>query len=699
MKQQNIDPIIYLALGALLSSKQVGDRRSNALNEAESYQGWNFAAIQTLTREAASAHAYVYNDSGPNAAAKRASLKKRFGSNWKSFAQDGASELLASDHPAVRLVERPNPSCRGGLFRWEYIVQMHLHGSCLIFNRPNQLGTRTVERYILPLALTEPVYAGQYQNTPNGGVRVLPYQAGTGLWSNDAVSKLAYRVIPIECLDLIQYPDPYLRGSGRSPSDAAGWWIDTAAMIDKTRWKHLKRGPKAAAVLSVELGEDETDPVERLEELEKHVNRTTGSDDIDGRIKVLSNASSLNTNVTPEEMRYVESFDQMAESIAAVHGSSKALMGLTDNMTFGSLAAAIKLGVRVVQSDLDLLAENFTDLFEVEYEEKLTCEFEVQGMEDPAVTEQRISTDVTAGVYTVREYRSLRGLPPLGDERDEYRVTPQGFVKDEVTKKPLAFSMQRALNSDWWKPSDTPSFTVIFDSAMDDGRMADVYEKLDKASVRYAVINSDGVIEGSVQGDEVLVPSEAYSGTTMDRIEAIAALLPEKESKSLLSVKTEYKYGCVMADMPEAVRAAVVLIQSDIDESQLVGDGIELEPHVTILYGVTGCDMGEVLKVVRSIPAMDVVFGETSYWDNEKECVLKIDVESKALSEANAKLQNCLPHNQSDWGSYKAHLTLAYCTKDEAERFVGPNSLTGKSARLTHAVVSMNGEKVKVPLR
>jgi hypothetical protein len=157
-----------------------------------------------------------------------------------------------------------------------------------------------------------------------------------------------------------------LRGDGKSPTDAAGWWIDSALMVDMARWKHLKRGPRPHGIVTVK-GDNIDDPT--LDKIEKRLNKKLGSDEYDERVIAVRDGTVVPTEVSPKDMDYIQAFEQLGKTVMAVHGVGKAMVGLTDNMTAGSLAAALSQAASVVQGDLDLLAGDYTLLAKLYDEE------------------------------------------------------------------------------------------------------------------------------------------------------------------------------------------------------------------------------------------------------------------------------------------------------------------------------------------
>jgi hypothetical protein len=650
------------------------------------------------------------------------------------------------------MVDQPNRSQSGALFRWEFIQQMHLHGACLIWNRPSMDGSRTAARYIIPLAITQPVRPGEYESCPNGGVRIQYFNTGLGFVTDPLLRILSGAILPIENLSVVRYPHPSMRGDGKSPTDAGGWWIDSALMVDMVRWKHLKRGPRPLGFVTFD---DADISDQQLEAAEKRINRKMADEDNDQRAVALGGGAKLDRDTPPVDMEYTEAFDQIGQAILALHGVGKSMVGLSENMTYGSNAAAMQMAQAVVQGDLDLLAGEWTRLAQDEGAQ-VTVEFETQPLDDPTLIEQQLTNDITAGTRTVREWRAIRGLPPFGDWRDDARVTSQGFVLDEkqppqkqgqppqqaamgesaTAPSPFArsLSLAKAIPLPDAKPGpvvavDLDGTLAEYDGGFDPDYIGtpiasavDKVAKLKRAGCRIVIFTcrednetlrgwlaQAGVPYDAINENPDVSRSEMGSGKVMadvywdDRavnasegLDAIAALLPEGYSHDKLSrPRGSDGVGVVMLELPPDVVQSVRDEQARIDPMDMTGDGLEEWPHVTLLYGIVGVPLGEVVDQVRRLDAIDVTFGPTSVFANDSD-ILKIEVHGSSIHAANAKLAGVLPV-ESTYPDYQPHVTLAELNPGAA---YNPRSgLVGRATTLTHAIVVVGEQRVRVPLR
>ncbi len=64
-----------------------------------------------------------------------------------------------------------------------------------------------------------------------------------------------------------------------------------------------------------------------------------------------------------------------------------------------------------------------------------------------------------------------------------------------------------------------------------------------------------------------------------------------------------------MLCLPESVSAKMLELAGMIPDEELAAGGRELEPHITILYGITGVDAATVVSVVRKMESPLVTFG------------------------------------------------------------------------------------------
>lgn len=147
------------------------------------------------------------------------------------------------------------------------------------------------------------------------------------------------------------------------------------------------------------------------------------------------------------------------------------------------------------------------------------------------------------------------------------------------------------------------------------------------------------------------------------------ALITETEKKR------KYDYGCVMLGL-KLNKEDWQEIQDYIDEEDIFigeskngGAGREMDPHITLLFGVhEDVPDEDVESIIEKIKVPELEFKSISIFSNDEFDVLKYDIESEDLQEINKMLKE-LPHTSS-FPTYHAHCTIAYLKKGKGEEYV-----------------------------
>lgn len=173
-------------------------------------------------------------------------------------------------------------------------------------------------------------------------------------------------------------------------------------------------------------------------------------------------------------------------------------------------------------------------------------------------------------------------------------------------------------------------------------------------------------------------------------IEAAKSIFAE-QAKENTSKNQVQKPGCVMLECSKEVSYLVRFIQTKLDPASLTEDGCELWPHVTVCYGIQGDDVESVLKFIDKQKPIEVTLGEISTFPKDDgTCVLKIAVQSEALNDFHEQLSKEF-NVVSDYDEYQPHITICYCTQDEADKFLGEFIGTGSTMPLYRCKLSMCG--------
>ena len=137
---------------------------------------------------------------------------------------------------------------------------------------------------------------------------------------------------------------------------------------------------------------------------------------------------------------------------------------------------------------------------------------------------------------------------------------------------------------------------------------------------------------------------------------------------------TRIKYGCVMLyfdpELPIFKEMQELIDDKDIYHGDgKSGYGREIEPHVTILYGLHDDIKDEkVESIVNTFKQTEVIFNKITIFENDKFDVVKFDIVNKDIDDMNMKMTK-LPFT-TDYPDYKAHSTIAYVKPGKGKKYI-----------------------------
>ena len=134
-----------------------------------------------------------------------------------------------------------------------------------------------------------------------------------------------------------------------------------------------------------------------------------------------------------------------------------------------------------------------------------------------------------------------------------------------------------------------------------------------------------------------------------------------------------YSYSCLMAALrPEDAFSIVSSLTSKVSSSDIHwgdGNGAELEPHVTVLYGLHETRPDPFIALLGERQKFTVRIAGLSTFDGDEYDVLKLDVESPELTHLNSELRRKFKYT-SKFSSYSPHITIAYLKKGVSQRYL-----------------------------
>jgi len=138
-----------------------------------------------------------------------------------------------------------------------------------------------------------------------------------------------------------------------------------------------------------------------------------------------------------------------------------------------------------------------------------------------------------------------------------------------------------------------------------------------------------------------------------------------------------------------------------IAPEDLAGKGMEVEPHITVRWGLHTEDAGIVRKAIGTEAPIRVTFGKTGIFPPSESSdgneVVYLEVNSPDLEALNAKLGK-LPSTETH--EYKPHVTLAYVKPGTGQKYAGKIDFEGMTTRIgTVTFADRTGAQTDIELK
>lgn len=219
------------------------------------------------------------------------------------------------------------------------------------------------------------------------------------------------------------------------------------------------------------------------------------------------------------------------------------------------------------------------------------------------------------------------------------------------------------------------------------------------------------VIQRHVMNGETLQAIGAEWGVSKVRIQQIGAKALSKlrdvlgpEQFSELPTGELHKFCSTQFNLPGNLAYEVMMLASQIDPNDLAEDGIETNPHVTVLYGLHPETEIMIGPVATAESPIAIQLGKCSVFEGsptkeDSHDVVKIEVISQGLHNLHEELKK-LPHT-STYPDYKPHVTIAYVKPGMGEMYAKRlNLLEGKVAVFDRLIFSNQArEHISIPLQ
>jgi hypothetical protein len=202
--------------------------------------------------------------------------------------------------------------------------------------------------------------------------------------------------------------------SGYSPLTAGAQWIDTEESISKSRWAQFIN--QSRMDLLVTLGEGFEDPTDediaRIES--KFASKFQGEFNYGKPMIVSSGTTVTPVNFSPTEMAYFQSEDQIRDMLLSLFSVPKAVVGISQDMTFGSILATLAAFCTFcLNPRFAMLGQRLTKFlaprFERSESEHIRIWWDDCTPADPAQVNADLAEDRSQCAISPNEVRALRG--------------------------------------------------------------------------------------------------------------------------------------------------------------------------------------------------------------------------------------------------------------------------------------------------
>jgi hypothetical protein len=162
-----------------------------------------------------------------------------------------------------------------------------------------------------------------------------------------------------------------------------------------------------------------------------------------------------------------------------------------------------------------------------------------------------------------------------------------------------------------------------------------------------------------------------------------------------------HKFSTTQIQLDENAADEIRNFSASIPAEHLADDGVEKDIHATVKYGLHTDDPESVRHVIAAQSPITYRVGPTSLFPATESApydVLKMDVESDDLHNANRRLSDSLAHTTTH-PTYRPHVTVAYLKPGMGAKYVG-KKLVHADPRTASSILfsSRDGTRTSIPL-
>lgn len=399
--RRKLDPWLGFASGGPIVGPSLNGWTDNRGDQARAFRHWVYVAVDLIAQRIASQFPNVGHVRQPGDAAKGHHLGPylREKALTPLFGQEDL-ERADHEHPLVRLFSDPNqPDTAYDLF-YETVLFQLLTGVAYWWVPRNPATGLPVAVWVLPSHWVFPVF------DRDGIVEAYDLRPAEGNYLR--------RQFPADEVVFFRKKSSISKVDGYSPQTAGAQWIDSQLAVDRSRWYTFKNGafPAAALEFSGEYTDPDDTELQRIEA--KFLARYAGETRAGKPLLLPPGVKFHKLSLTPREMDYNVSAEQLRDQILALFHVPAAIAGVVKDVTGPTLLAADTLFCgNVINPLCRQLGQTATEHFRKAYDDpSLRVWWDDRTPEDPKMVEERIKTDMNMMAISPNEVRLLRGRKP-----------------------------------------------------------------------------------------------------------------------------------------------------------------------------------------------------------------------------------------------------------------------------------------------
>lgn len=368
------------------------------------FRHWTFISVRAICQEIAglSPRVAVVRSGASRTERHFHATSNRFQKSLRAVQDNEQITDVGSDHPLCRLFQKPNAWDVAADLWYELIMFLELTGNGYLWVVPNRAGLPQ-ELWVIPSHWVWPRLGPAgikfYEVRPFIGPGTLHF--------------------PPEEIIHLRWKSPIHKIDGWSAQQAGSEWIDAAESVDRSRFYQFKNG--CFPIGNLELGEQYNDPDDQdLERIyAKFFARIQGEQNYGRPIITPPGAKYTPLTISPAEMAYVQSADQLRDWTLALFGVPKEIAGIQDaGSEIAMYGPLVQFTQRTIAPKLRYLGQVLTRFLADRYD-PFTPDLRVW-WDDPAPTSpdqinRDLDLDARYGQITSEEYRAVRGRRPYTD--------------------------------------------------------------------------------------------------------------------------------------------------------------------------------------------------------------------------------------------------------------------------------------------